>query len=114
MSQVFAALDDPQQTDIVAWNVHQFARQGFIKDSRLLAVALQATRAAFTKATGDDVKSSLLDTIGHMLALEGKFEEAIAAEKQALALADRDQKEVIQRFLTELEEARAAAQEKDK
>lgn len=103
LKNIFAQLRDPQQTDMVAWNIHQFAKQGFSKDPRMLTAAVQAAQQALAEAE-DPIKASLLDTIGHILALEGKLEEALASEKRALELAGPQQREFIKQFIAELEE----------
>lgn len=104
LSAIFqGARTEAVQTDMVAWNVYQMAAQGLLEDPALVDIAVKAAGAAAKGASEASEKSSLLDTIAHLIAHQGSIDEAIQIERQALELSTGRAKLGIQQFLKELE-----------
>jgi tetratricopeptide (TPR) repeat protein len=86
----------------IAWTIWEMTEQGQIKsDKELLGEALKVAQAAADKQEGQ-TKAATLDTVAHLHYGLGNLDEAIKAQKAAVAI-DKSNPE-IQGFLEELEE----------
>lgn len=101
--------DDPMSTNMVAWQVYEWSAQGRIEKGEMQIAAEKAAMKAVEKA-GKNEKASVLDTVAHLLYMNGKLDEAIAVETKAKELATDNDREFIAKFLEELN----AAKEKEK
>jgi len=93
---------NPMMANQVAWTIWEMTEQGQIKkDKELLAEALKVAQSAASKQEGQ-VKAATLDTVAHIHYGLGNLDEAIKAQKEAVAIVG-DEPE-IKGFLEELQE----------
>ena len=96
------ASKDTMMSNQIAWTIWEMTEQGQIKsDKELLGEALKVAQAAADKQEGQ-TKAATLDTVAHLHYGLGNLDEAIKAQKAAVAI-DKSNPE-IQGFLEELEE----------
>ncbi len=107
LKQLFATAKDFNTKDVLAWNIYKFAAQGYLPRNQLVQTAIDSARAAVEGAEQQQ-QSSLLDTIGHLLFVDGKLDAAIETENRAVALAGDENREFIQEFIEELMKAKEA------
>lgn len=96
------------ETNMIAWNLYEFAAQGRLNaDSSLLTVSQEAAATAAEQSKVPDEKASLLDTVAHILFLRGDVDAAIKMEETAIELTTvaRD-REFFQGFLAEMKAAK--------
>lgn len=110
LKQLFESAQDVGSTDVLAWNIYKFAAQGYLPENELVKTAITSARAALVSADRKE-QSSLLDTVGHLLFVDGQLDQAIEAETKAASLAGKENREFIQRFLDELTKAKQTENE---
>jgi thiol-disulfide isomerase/thioredoxin len=108
IKQLFEKADEISFKDTLAWNIYEFAAKGYLPDKQLIPTAIEEARKVLPQATRQE-KSSLLDTVAHLLFVNGQLDLAIETETQAAALAGEENREFIQRFLNELRQAKKSA-----
>lgn len=97
--------DDPMATNMVAWQLYEWTAQGRVEKGEMQIAAEKAAMKAVETA-GKNEKASVLDTVAHLLFLNGKLDEAIAVETKAKELATENDREFIAKFLEELKAAK--------
>ncbi len=101
LKSVFAKMPDPQSTNMVAWNVYEMAEQGLLEKGPLVDAAIAAAEEASNKSTGED-KASVIDTLAHLMLINGNIDKAIELETAAAKLAGSRDREFIEGYLKEL------------
>ncbi len=98
-------VDDPASVNMLAWNLYEMAAQGRIESPAMLESSLAAVTKATEKADKEE-RASLLDTAAHLHFQRGELDKAIELETQALKLAGERDRDFIENFLKELQEAK--------
>ena len=110
-SSLFTKLaDDAMATNMVAWQIYEWTAQGRMDKGEIQVVAQKAALEAVEKSPAEQ-KGSILDTLAHLLYLNGNLDEAIAVEKKALELASDSDRAFIEKFMKELEAAKEKGSE---
>ncbi len=95
--------DEPEASNMVAWNIYEMSAQGRIPKGPLIDSSIAATEAALKKSKGED-KASVLDTLAHLYVVNENLDKAIEIETEALRLTGDRDREFIQGFLKELQD----------
>jgi thiol-disulfide isomerase/thioredoxin len=93
------AKDEPMELDKLAW----ILATGVPGPGPDLDLALSAIKRA--EELTESKNASILDTLGRVLFMQGKVDEAIAVEKRAVELADPRETKMFQKSLKEFEAA---------
>lgn len=114
LKSIFVKVEDqPQMTNMVAWNIYEAAAQGGPNDKRLLNASLTAAKAGILKSTDNAVKASLMDTVAHFVFMQGDIDGAMALEQKALTMASEQDKAFMENFLEELKKAQKTKESKE-
>ena len=90
----------PESANNLTWMIYQLADVGRFEDDEVTKKALQL---AESKVEGSgQLKPYILDTVAHLMSLQGRIDEAIKAQKEAIELIDESQKDDLREFLNEL------------
>lgn len=109
-----AIVDSPMETNMVAWNIYEMARQGRIEDADSMLEASGKAAATAAEKADKPMKASILDTAAHLYGQLGKYDEAIAIENKAIELAGPDDKEFMKAYLKELQDLKDGKKTDDK
>ncbi len=88
----------PDYINMVTWTIYEAAEEGKITDKAILKEARVAAEKA-AEAAPDNEKPSILDTVAHLLHLEGDIAGAIKAQEKAASLESGEAKEELEAFL---------------
>jgi hypothetical protein len=86
----------------VAWTAFEQFTEDIIDDKTTISTAIKALEKSQNDLSGG-IKANYLDTLSHLKFVSGDLAGAIKAQKEALKLADADQKEEFAAFLKDLE-----------
>ena len=110
LKEVFGlVVDQPETTNMVAWNIYEMASQGRIPKGTLVDYSIAAAEKSLAKTTGEE-KASMLDTLAHLQLVNDNLDRAIELETAAADLAGDRDREFIEGFLKELKELKSDAE----
>ncbi|GAB5404667.1 MAG: TlpA disulfide reductase family protein [Aureliella sp.] len=98
---------DPAAVAQWTWMIYDLASNGMELAEELLDLAYAAAQKA-RPAADDATKANLIDTLAHIHAHRGELAKALELERQAVKLAGDDEREFIEAYLEELENAAKA------
>jgi thiol-disulfide isomerase/thioredoxin len=93
---------EPMFIQDVAWTAYEHFTEDVIDNKATISLAIRALEKSQNDLTGG-IKANYLDTLSHLKYVSGDLAGAIRVQKEALELAEEDQKEEFARFLKELE-----------
>jgi type I restriction-modification system DNA methylase subunit len=93
---------EPMFIQDVAWTAYEHFIEDVIDDKATITAAIKALEKSQNDLTGG-IRANYLDTLSHLKFVSGDLPGAIRAQKEALKLAEEDQKEEFAAFLKELE-----------
>lgn len=88
----------------LAWTVYEAASENDKFPKKLIAAATDAAEKAVAKSPNN---GPILDTLAHLLFLQGKLDRAIEFQTKAVEHAPEDMKEDLQSFLDDLKKSKA-------
>lgn len=93
---------EPMFIQDVAWTAFEQFTEDIIDDKTTISTAIKALEKSQNDLSGG-IKANYLDTLSHLKFVSGDLAGAIKTQKEALKLADADQKEEFAAFLKDLE-----------
>ena len=93
---------EPMFIQDVAWTAYEHFIEDVIDDKATITAAIKALEKSQNDLTGG-IRANYLDTLSHLKFVSGDLPGAVRAQKEALKLAEEDQKEEFAAFLKELE-----------
>lgn len=97
-------LADPTQNasaaNDLAWTIYQYADAGRFEDDDVTQQALELAQSKVENS--GETKPYLLDTVAHLLFIRGNIDDAIVAQRQAVAMSKSEGDEDMVEFLQEL------------
>jgi thiol-disulfide isomerase/thioredoxin len=95
---------DATSLNELAWTIYEAASEDKKFPKTLIAAATDAAQIAVTK---EPTSSPILDTLAHLLHLQGKLDRAIELQTRAVENASDDMKEDLQEFLAQMKKEKA-------
>ncbi len=107
LQEVFGLVaEQPETTNMVAWNIYEMASQGRIPKGALVDHSIAAAEKSLAKTEGEE-KASMLDTLAHLQLVNDNIDKAIELETAAFELSGEREREFIEGFLKELKELKS-------
>lgn len=111
--EIIDAADDPDMLDGFAWTVFELHSRSAVQPE-LLELAVASSNKALELASTVDQKCGIRDTLAHLMASQGRLDEAIALQKAAVAEASPELGQRLQPYLEQLQTTTSDANNTEK